>query len=506
MLSAAGRLEDGFLAVVRAGCPTCATVVPALAEIARSRHPLVVVSQDDPEFPGGLRPVDDRDLDLSLELGVDVVPTLIRFEGGKEVDRTEGWSRPTWEALTGLAGIGDGLPEHRPGCGSLTADPVISERLALRRSRFRSRRVELAVAEDEVEACFERGWTDGLPVVAPTEARLARMLAGTRRDPSDLVAAVPPDFAECTVEKVALNAVLAGCRPDYLPVVLAAVEAACTDSFNIHGLLATTHFAGPVVVVNGPIARAIGMNSGVNALGQGNRANATIGRALQLVVRNVGGGRPGEVDRATLGTPAKYSFCFAEDEAGSSWEPLSVERGLPEGASAVTLFAGEAPRAVIDQLSRTPESLARSLAWCLGTVGHPKLALTFDAMVVISPEHGRVFRDAGWSKTRLRRELAALLELPQDEIVRGAGGCEEGMPAGGGSIFQGGAVQGGAVQGGDVQSSGALATAARTVPKFAPDGLWFVRAGGTAGLFSAIVGGWVRGAIGSQVVTREVIL
>src|SRR5205085_7061790 len=159
--------------------------------------------------------------------------------------------------------------------------------------------------------------------------RVLRMLQGTTRAADEVVAVVPPDLVECTVEKVAVNAVMAGCKPEYLPVVLAAVEAACTNEFNAHGLLATTYFSGPMVVVNGPVTRAIGMNSGVNALGQGNRANATIGRALQLVVRNVGGGRPGEVDRATLGQPGKYTFCFAEDEAGSPWEPLSVERGLP---------------------------------------------------------------------------------------------------------------------------------------------------------------------------------
>ena len=140
------------------------------------------------------------------------------------------------------------------------------------------------------------------------------------------------------------------------------------------------------------------MNSGVNALGQGNRANATIGRALQLVVRNVGGGRPGEVDRATLGTPGKYTFCFAEDEAGSPWEPLHVERGLPPTASAVTLFAAEGVRGVVDQLSREPESLARSFASVLRTVAHPKNVIVWDAVLVVSPEHARVFRDAGWTK------------------------------------------------------------------------------------------------------------
>src|SRR5205807_7246102 len=191
---------------------------------------------------------------------------------------------------------------------------------------------------DPVEAGFGGGWSDGLPVVPPTPERVLRMLEGTRRAPGEVVAVVPPDYAECTVEKAAISAVMAGCRPEYLPVVLTAVEAACTDEFNIHGILATTYFVGPVVIVNGPIAGAIGMNSGVNALGQGNRANATIGRALQLVIRNVGGGRPGGADRATLGNPGKYTFCFAEDEERSPWEPLAVERGLRSGTSAVTLF------------------------------------------------------------------------------------------------------------------------------------------------------------------------
>src|SRR6185312_14324799 len=147
--------------------------------------------------------------------------------------------------------------------------------------------------------------------------------------------------------------------------VIAAVEAVLDEKFAMHGVLATTMFVGPVVVVNGPIPRQIGMNAKGNALGQGNRANGTIGRALQLVIRNVGGGRPGGVDRATLGNPGKYTFCFAEDEAGSPWEPLAVERGCAPGTNAVTLFAAEGVRGMVDQLSRTPESLARSFALSL---------------------------------------------------------------------------------------------------------------------------------------------
>ncbi len=303
------------------------------------------------------------------------------------------------------------------------------------------------------------------------------MLEGTTRDPSEVVATVPPDLVEVTVEKVAINAVLAGCRPDYLPVVLAAVEAACTDEFNAHGLLATTWGAGPAVVVNGPVASEIGMNARGNALGQGNRANSTIGRALQLVIRNIGGGRPGEVDRAALGHPGKLGFCFAEDEAGSPWEPLSVSRGVDPGVSAVTVFAAEGPRGVADQISRTPESLVRSLAVGLRGVAHHKLVGGFDATLVVCPEHARVFADAGWSRADLESALDGALRLDPDEITRGAGGIEEGVPAG--------------------RLSG-------PVPKFRPGGLMVVHAGGGAGMFSSVIGGWVGGPGGSTPVTREV--
>jgi hypothetical protein len=469
-------IPDGVIVVVKRSCPTCELVAPVLTELARGPNPVTVYSQDDPTLPGA---VDDTSLEISFALGIETVPTLLRVESGAVKARTVGWERTAWQDLTGMASLGAGLPDWRPGCGSRTNDPEIQDARTVARfaGQLRARRVDLGDEEDEAEAMYARGWSDGLPLVPPTMARVARMLSGTTRDPHDVVAVVPPDLVECTVEKVCINAVMAGCRPEYVPVVLAAVEAACTEDFNIHGVLATTWFSGPLVIVNGPATRAIGMNSGVNALGQGNRANATIGRALQLVVRNVGGGRPGEVDRATLGTPGKYTFCFAEDEAGSPWEPLHVERGLPPEASAVTLFAAEGVRGVVDQLSRTPESLARSFAACLRTVAHPKNVIVWDAVLVVSPEHARVFREAGWSKARLRKELDALLQIPGDELVRGAAGIAEGMPE---------------------------AFRESTLPKFRDGGLLIVHAGGGAGLFSAIIGGWASGSIGSQPVTKEV--
>ncbi len=476
-------IPDGVIAIVKRDCPTCEFVAPVLRELADAGVLVAVFSQDDPTFPDNLGTIvvrDDRDLDVSFALDIDTVPTLARVVAGRETRRTVGWSREQWEQLTGLAGIGAGLPDFRPGCGSRSVEPEIVEQRAIARtvSQLRSRHLDLGSSEDEMEALFARGFTDGLPVVPPTAQRVARMLAGTTRDPQDIVAVIPPDLVECTVEKVAVNAVMAGCTPEYLPVVLAAVEAACTDEFNAHGLLCTTWFSGPLVLVNGPISRSIGMNSGVNALGQGNRANATIGRALQLVIRNVGGGRPGEIDRATLGNPGKYTFCFAEREHDSPWEPLHVERaGMSAAQSAITLFAASGVQGVVDQLSRTPESLSRTFAACLRTVGHPKNVMVWDAMLVVSPEHARVFRDAGWSKARLREELTTLLQCPGAELVRGAGGISEGLPEG---------------------------FATSTLAKFRDGGLVIVHAGGEAGMFSAVIGGWASGAIGSEIVTKEI--
>jgi hypothetical protein len=267
---------------------------------------------------------------------------------------------------------------------SVDPDRVDALRAAFTDSPVISRQIEFSSAEDEFEAMYARGWTDGLPVIPPTRERVLRMLTGTTRHPQDVVAIAPPDLVELTVEKIAVNAVMAGCLPEYMPWVIAALEAVCNDQFNMHGVLATTMPVGPVIICNGPGTRAIGMNSGINAFGQGNRANNTIGRAVQLTIRNVGGGRPGEVDRATHGNPGKISFCFAEDEEISPFTSLATERGVPAGKNAVTVFAGEGPRCVVDQLARTPEELTTSLAACLLTVHHPKLIIGFPVSLLIS--------------------------------------------------------------------------------------------------------------------------
>ena len=328
-----------------------------------------------------------------------------------------------------------------------------------------------------MEALYDRGWTDGLPLVPPTEARVLRMLEGTSRAADEIVALVPPNLVECTVEKVAVNSVMAGCRPEYLPVGLAAREAGCTDEFNMHGILATTMGVGPVLVVNGPITAEIGMNSGVNVLGHGNRANATIGRAVQLVVRNVGGGAPGGVDRATHGSMSKLGFCFAEDEVGSPWTTLAEDRGFSRSQDVVTAFCGEGPRIVVDQKSRSADSLVRMLAEGLLASVSPRTVMGMDGLLVVSPEHMARFSDAGWDRQRFMEELGRHLVVEADGILAGTGGIEEGLPP-------------------DL--------AGLTLPKFRPGGLLVVHAGGPAGLFSAIIGGWLNGPMGSEPTSREI--
>jgi len=470
-----------YIVIVKEECATCQLVVPVLQ--ALSEHvELTIYSQDNPGFPAGFEVNDDTDLAVSWRMNIETVPTIIKLsETGEEIDRTFGWDCAAWEALLGLE-LKQDIPAFRPGCGSMTQDPGMPEKLAAKYDRdlLKSRELSIASEEDDIEACFDRGWSDGLPVVPPTPERVMRMLTGTKRDPAEVIGVVPPDLVECSIEKIAINAVLAGCKPEYLPVVIAAVEAALQDEFCMHGLLATTYYSGPLVIVNGPLSRAIGMNSRGNALGQGNRANATIGRALQLVIRNVGGGKPGGVDRSVFGNPGKYTFCFAEDETNSCWESLSVERGFDETASTVTLFAADGMQGIVDQKSREPESLCRSFAAGLRVVGHPKMVLASDAILVVSPEHERVFRDAGWTKRQLKDRLMELLTISTDELIAGAGGIAEGLPE---------------------------KLAGRQFPKFREGGLQVVRAGGSAGMFSAIIAGWgASGTIGSTPVTREIKL
>lgn len=260
-------------------------------------------------------------------------------------------------------------------------------------------------AADPIQYCYEQGWTDGLPVVPPTEERVAAMLAGTTLPRTQVVAKIPPGWGTATVEKIAINCVMAGCEPAYLPVVIAAVRAMTTPALNLNGMQCSTHLSTPLVVVNGPIRAALGMNSGANVFGQGNRANATIGRAVKLILTNVGKAIPGVTDKATLGHPGKYTYCIAENEEQSPWDPLHVERGLKREQSAVTVFGCEAPHNINNQASRNAFDLCFTIADTMATLGKNMFYAQGEVMVVMCPSHAETVAADGWSKQHVKEYL-----------------------------------------------------------------------------------------------------
>ena len=337
---------------------------------------------------------------------------------------------------------------------------------------------------DEFEIWFDKGVTDGLPVVPPARERVELMLAGTRRDRRELVGEMPPNYGRLTVEKAAINAVMAGCRPDYFPVVLAAAAAACDPAFNLHGLSTSTHFSAPLIVVNGPVRARIGLNSSFGVFGPGYRANATIGRALRLCMINVGGARPGETSMSTFGHPGRYTYCIAEHEEASPWPPYHAGRGLDPVTSAVTLFAGEAPHGISDHASRTARALAGSLGWSMAGLWNSKhFPLYSHTMLVVGPEHARTFADDGWSKADLARHLHETVRRPYRELLPDEGHGE-----------------------GTNLRYGREAPGPETmIPKFpSVEELHIVVAGGTAGRFSVAIPGWLGTKNGSRPVTRPI--
>src|SRR5205823_4544536 len=217
---------------------------------------------------------------------------------------------------------------------------------------------------------------------------------------------------EATVERIAANAVLAGARPEHLPVILAAVEAVAAPEFNLQAVQTTTHPCSPLIIVNGPAGARLGINGAGNALGQGTRANAAIGRALRLTLQNVGGGRPGREDRATHGHPGKYSYCVAENEAASPWEPLSVERGFTSEESTVTVCASEAPHNVNDHGSATAEDIVTTVAGTAAIAGHNNVYLGGEPLIVLGPEHAATVAASGWKKDDFRRSVWERAMIP----------------------------------------------------------------------------------------------
>ena len=337
-----------------------------------------------------------------------------------------------------------------------------------------SKRHRVADVADAIEFCFAQGWTDGLPVIPPTEGRVGAMLEAARLDGKQEVGFIAHRSVSITAEKVAINAVMAGCKPEYMPVVVAAVECIADPRWSYHGPGTSTAGAGVLMIVNGPIARALDINSGDNLFGPGWRANLTIGRAVRLVMRNVCGSIPGTLDRGTLGHPGKLSYVIAENEAESPWTPLHVERGFRPDQSAVTVMAAEAPHQFYNQLSSTAEGVLTTLCDDMrisgNVMGQPHYA------IVLAGEHMRTIAGDGWSKREIRQFVFEHTQNSHAHLKR-----TERMT--------------GAIQPGDETKLRPLVAS--------PDDILVVAAGGRAGAFSVYIPGW-SSSRSSQAVTKEV--
>jgi hypothetical protein len=262
----------------------------------------------------------------------------------------------------------------------------------------------------------DRGWTDGLPIVPPTEEDVREFLRCTDRESREVVAVLPPRQGEATVERIAINAVMAGCRPEYLPVVITAVEALADPAFNLDSIQATTHPVAPLLIVNGPIAKEVGINAGYNAFGQGFRANLTIGRAIRLLLMNVGGGLPGTGDRATQGSPAKIAYCVAENEDANPWEPLHVEHGFPAEVSTVTAIGCEGPHNIQDHFSYTGLGILKVIAGAMGQAGSNNILAGGHPVLSLGPEHAATIARDGFSKRQVKEFVHEHARFPLQRL------------------------------------------------------------------------------------------
>jgi peroxiredoxin len=472
-----------LLVFVSEECPTSALtlrrlgpVVPALqdagmAVVAVFADPLEVAARTSRRAAfSAIVLSEPSPYDVSRAYGVQTVPTAVLVDpSGGERGRVVGWDAERLQALLDGAGPVGGAPTltrdvplRKPGCAAkCTLDPELMTRL------------DAASSFDELEEMFERGWTDGLPVIPPTPQRVEAMLGG--RDGDESLGPVPPGLGEATLARVAACAVLAGCRPEYFPVVLAGARAALKPEFNLNGQAVTTQPAGQLIVVNGPVRELLDLNSGIGALGPGRRANLTIGRALRLLVSLTGEGYPGRLDRSTLGHPGKLGFCIAEDEETSPWEPFHVERGFTAEQSVITLVAGDAPLSISDHRSTTPEELVRVLGWAAAATWSPNWwPLGAPSLFVICPEHAEMFRHAGWGKDRVRQEMFAAVRRPAHEL-----------------------------RWGETTPEVLVARDDDMIPKWsAPEDILLLVAGGEAGRYSAVLGPCT--GMGEDIVSEEV--
>src|SRR5205823_3413202 len=338
-------------------------------------------------------------LKLSRAYEPQSVPTMFLLdESGRVVRSVVGFDKAGLNELAAALGHPPIAPEHdgnpawKPGCSSRHFEPEAQSGNGsgtvhfLRKAAEPATRISLKDEEDPFAYCRSH-FGDALPVVPPTVERVNAMLAACQLPPQEIIARIPPCYGEATVEKIAANAVMAGCRPQMMRVLLPLVRAVCDERFNIHGVQATTHFAAPLIMIHGPVRRELGFWSRQNVFSNVAQANSTLGRALQLILLNIGGGRPDGIDMSTLGNSGKFSCCIAENEEESPWEPFHAGRGFTPEQSALSLFAAEPPRGVAEHNAQSGKAILKAICHALATVWTYRMCMLFEAVVVLCPEH-----------------------------------------------------------------------------------------------------------------------
>ena len=508
-------LQPGKKAVVvffETDCPTCQLALPYLNALKHDSIQVIGLSQDDEratrEFVNQLKisyPIElDSGLKISRAYDPPNVPTFYLFDESGQVQQTlVGFDKQGLNRLAAVLGYppiapaDDGAPAWKPGCSSRHLEPEAQSSVQprteektehsgakfLRHTGDPATRITLRDEEDSFEYC-RRQFGDALPVVPPTVEKVETMVKASGLAPETVIARVPPFYGEATVEKIAANAVMAGCVPEMMRVLLPLLRAACDERFNIHGVQATTHFAAPLVMINGPVRQELGFWSKQNVFSNVARANSSLGRAFQLILLNIGGGRPDGIDMSALGNPGKFSFCIAENEEENPWEPFHVTRGLRREQSAVSLFAAEPPRGVSEHTAPAGKTVLETISFALATVWSYRTCLMPEAIVILCPEHVKTIHRDGFSKEQARQFLFENTGVP----VRHYAQAERAEGTQLAANYKEITVRG-----------------EKCYQKFrSPEAISIFVSGGTAGKFSAVIGSWSTGSAGSQMVTYPI--